>query len=68
MTQKSIENDNKGLVFPKWLVTAIACCFLIITTCCLAGDFENLVLKKFANIDKITKRAIENGNHVSSTL
>lgn len=62
---KSVDSENKKTKnsfskAKKWTV-ALASCFIIVTGLCFAGDFENVILKHFSNVDKTAKEAIEGG-------
>lgn len=57
---KSIPRININIY--KTLIATFACLFIIIAGYSLADDFENIILKKFSNIDEIAKKAIEDGN------
>jgi hypothetical protein len=46
---------------PGW-ITAVACCTIVFTGYCIAGEFENVILKHLSNIDEIAKKAVEEGN------
>lgn len=55
------KTSNKSKIhFPKSLI-AVTACFVFVLGCGFAGEFDNLILKHFSNIDEVAKRAVEEG-------
>ena len=59
-SEEKTSNKSK-IYFPKSLIAVAACFVFVMISGSLAMEIDNVILKHFSNIDKVAKRAVEEG-------
>ena len=58
--EKAVPKNNR-IHFSKGLVAVLACFVFVLISASLAREIDNIVLNHFSNIDKIAKKAVDEG-------